>query len=632
MHRLAFAVAIVPVAFAPQAVDAVIGVVDPGSANPEAPAAAVVPVAFAPQAVDEVIKVVDPGSAAQVAQERGNLPDNDHARGLVFDGLEPGAPGGPCAGGYELEAGGETLCTHGPDAAPADVDVRTPVDVDELRSRSLDLRRDAAAPAQGSDLHVHDDGTLHDHSALGDVIAEGDGSGTAAATGGVPIIGDGVSGNRVQAVYAVAADRTDRYDEVAPLITEWAAHVNTMVAESAALTGGERHVRFVTDSGGTLAVEKVILPTTGDDSFNATISAMKAAGYDDPSRKYLIWTDASSYCGIATIYGDDRAGQDNANNGRYPMYSRVDSGCWGFSNSVELHEIVHNMGGVQQSAPHVTPGWHCTDDADRMCYKDSSTVTMTSTCPSWMEAYLDCGHDDYFHTSPPAGSYLAQHWNVANSSFLHAGSVGDPQPPPPPPTNEAPKVSASAAATVEVGISLALNGTVSDDGLPSGTLTTGWSQTLGSGTATFTDATAVDTTVTFDVAGTYELVLTANDGELTGSAAVTVTVENPPPPPGPTTVTETFSGSLNKRWPARTFDTTVADGAVTATVQFDGGRGKKASSAEMTVALYDATGTRVASVRGPSGVQLTATVSAGTYTWEVSGTSTSFTLEVNYLR
>src|SRR5690606_25356743 len=56
-----------------------------------------------------------------------------------------------------------------------------------------------------------------------------------------------------------------------------------------------------------------------------------------------------------------------------------------------------------------------------------------------------------------------------------------------------------------------LDGTVTDDGL-SGPLTAEWSQISGPGTATFVDASAVDTTVNFDMPGTYVLRLTANDG------------------------------------------------------------------------------------------------------------------------
>ena len=71
-----------------------------------------------------------------------------------------------------------------------------------------------------------------------------------------------------------------------------------------------------------------------------------------------------------------------------------------------------------------------------------------------------------------------------------------------------------------------LNGTVTDDGLPKppGVVTTMWSQNSGPGMVIFTDATAVDTSASFSVGGTYVLRLTADDGELMASDEVTVVV------------------------------------------------------------------------------------------------------------
>jgi hypothetical protein len=733
----------------------------------------------------DVALAASPTPAAITTPAAGHLPDNDRARGLVFDGLRPGRPDGPCAGGFEMTVDGETLCTPGPDRAPDHVDVR--------RGRpTSDLAQTAAAT-----------------------------SSDAAAANAVPVIGDGISGNRVQAIYAVAADRPDRYGEIAPLIAQWAAHMDAKMNESAALTGGERHIRFVTDAAGSLDVEKVILASDADDTFGATISALKSAGYNDPGRKYLIWMDASIYCGIANLYGDDKPTQDNYNNGRFAQYARVDTGCWGHNNSVELHELVHTLGAIQQSAPHSTPGWHCTDEYDRMCYKDSSTVTMNYVCDISMEGLLDCGHEDYFNTSPAPGSYLASHWNTANSSFLEAGPVGDPPPPPPntapevtatgpatvtlpdgaaldgtvtddglpaaytvawskvsgqgtvtfadesaedttatfssagayvlrltaddgeligeatvsitvedaavpntapevtaigPATvtlpdgaaldgtvtddglpaaytvawskvsgegtvsfadvsaedttatfsiadtyvlkltaddgdltgddtvtivvenaavpNAAPEVTATGPAAVTLPNAAALNGTVTDDGMPNGSLTTTWSKVSGQGTVTFADASAEDTTADFSAPGTYVLKLMADDGEMTGEDTVTIVVaeeEAPPPDPDPEPVTEVFEGSLNKKWPARTFVTTVADGPAQATLTFSG-KGKKAQGIELTLNVYDAAGEVVTSVSGPSQLDLPPlTLEAGTYTWEVTGGRISFSLSVTYM-
>jgi hypothetical protein len=95
------------------------------------------------------------------------------------------------------------------------------------------------------------------------------------------------------------------------------------------------------------------------------------------------------------------------------------------------------------------------------------------------------------------------------------------------PPNSAPTVDAGPDQT---GISILevvqLDGTVSDDGYPSppAAVTLLWTKESGPGTATFSDATVVDPTVTFSLAGTYVLRLTADDSDLTAYDEMTVTV------------------------------------------------------------------------------------------------------------
>ncbi len=98
------------------------------------------------------------------------------------------------------------------------------------------------------------------------------------------------------------------------------------------------------------------------------------------------------------------------------------------------------------------------------------------------------------------------------------------------PPNTPPTVTASAVyPKVMIPNGLALNGTVSDDGLPNppAACTAAWSVVSGPGAVTFANATAVSTMATFSSAGTYVLQLTANDSLLSGSGNVTVTVLAP---------------------------------------------------------------------------------------------------------
>ena len=93
-------------------------------------------------------------------------------------------------------------------------------------------------------------------------------------------------------------------------------------------------------------------------------------------------------------------------------------------------------------------------------------------------------------------------------------------------TNQAPTVTAGPDQSITLPNAATLDGTVSDDGLPNppGVVTTTWSQISGPGTVTFADATAVDTTASFPVDGTYVLRLTADDSLLTAFDELTVTV------------------------------------------------------------------------------------------------------------
>jgi len=247
------------------------------------------------------------------------------------------------------------------------------------------------------------------------------------ATPQVSCIGDGTDGNRVQPLYVVAADRPNRASEVVPQIRGWIEEVDRIFDSSATPYGMAMAVRWVHDSKCVADVKTVVIPANADDSFSATINALAAQGYDEPGRHYLSWVDTDVYCGIAVNYPDDAAHQNNANNGSWPLWARVDRGCWGHSGVVEAHELTHMLGAVQASAPNATRNGHCTDEHDIMCYPDGPGVSTEIVCEDpALEYRLDCNYDDYFHPAPTPGSYLAEHWNVARSSFLLRAIVQEP--------------------------------------------------------------------------------------------------------------------------------------------------------------------------------------------------------------
>ena len=345
------------------------------------------------------------------------LPADRPARGLVYDGLLPTDPDSRCAGEFRVPVEGQLVCTHGPDPAPPGMDVRVNRSVAELRADTFGPASASAAPQELDAL--------------------------------IPCIGDGTSGKRVQVIYARAEDSPDHFDAVRAMIPVWAAEASSVFDESAAQTGGSRRVRYVTTPGPEceLDVDSVTVSAEGAELFDETVKELLAAGYDSPSRKYMVFMDAHVLCGIGEVRDDERPGAANVSNGvpGTALFSRIDETCWGRLGdwiSAEAHELVHNLGGVQDQAPHSTGQFHCVDEYDAMCYQEGPFAPpLQFLCPPAEERLLDCGDDDYFSTAPPPGSYLATHWNVANSAFLtKASEPPSPVPPPPPPQPEPPPV------------------------------------------------------------------------------------------------------------------------------------------------------------------------------------------------
>jgi hypothetical protein len=318
------------------------------------------------------------GAFVGTATAREQVPANDAANGLIYNGLQRRS-GGPCGAGlFEVKGTSPVMCTHGPDAVPAGLSVRSSV------------------PA------------LTGTSAAALAVCEG----------------DGTSGRRVEVLYIHGS--TSRYAQYLETFRTLAEGVDTIFNESAKETGGERHVRYVTETVNGACRPVVRDVKIADSALNANdwaplLNAVKAAGYNRTDRKYLQFVDANVYCGIGGLAGDTRKGDANRSN-TGPEYARADNGCW--SAGVAAHELGHTLGAVNNNAPNSSGYGHCTDEWDVMCYKDGDDVVIRTVCTNRAhDDRLDCNHDDYYHTNPPAGSYLAQYYNVADNLFLIKGTA-----------------------------------------------------------------------------------------------------------------------------------------------------------------------------------------------------------------
>jgi RTX calcium-binding nonapeptide repeat (4 copies) len=256
----------------------------------------------------------------------------------------------------------------------------------------------------------------------------------AIAPAAAPCPDGGTSGKRIEVIYGVPQDRVNQYSASVATIRDTIALADGFLDSATPSLGGQ-HYRWLCENGSDVTVRNAtLLPVGGDNSFNFTDmfnSLVNQTGlglgnvnYDKPDRIYLTFVDQIQdvypFGGQGTVVSDDTPNPAaNLNNDSTPEYSLVAY----YDASIVEHELGHNMGAVQLSAPHSSGAYHCYEQQDEMCYNDGGSYftnggQIVASCPNDPYYLFDCGHDDYYAASPPAGSYLDTHWNTKNSDFL----------------------------------------------------------------------------------------------------------------------------------------------------------------------------------------------------------------------
>ncbi|MDQ3226704.1 MAG: hypothetical protein M3Q50_08755 [Chloroflexota bacterium] len=236
-------------------------------------------------------------------------------------------------------------------------------------------------------------------------------------------IDDGASGVRVQLVYVYRNGQPNRLAELQSTFRRLATEMDAIFDQSARKTGDSLRVRFVTSAGSGCQVDIQQLQATSAEvsGFDSLVGKMQSAGFNRIDRKYLMMVDDSVFCGVGTFSGGAGADSPTTRAHDFTGYARVDLPCW--DAGTMAHELSHNLGAVQYSAPNTSGGAHCIDEWDVMCYSDTPyRPAMRIDCdPGLQDFRLDCGSDDYFAMQPKS-SYLASHWNMARSIYLTPGN------------------------------------------------------------------------------------------------------------------------------------------------------------------------------------------------------------------
>jgi hypothetical protein len=257
-----------------------------------------------------------------------------------------------------------------------------------------------------------------------------------AQTPPAPCAGNGRTGRRIHVLLGYPSD-TPMPDATTarPLIKQVIAMADKNLDAQSSERG--QHYRFWCKRDRSVTISKVALAPIGVDvtyAFDDVMSSLAAAGFDRAQFVYSVFVANIDCCyaygGQGSLAVDDRPNPtSNANNGAFARYSMIRFNA-AFSASglarVWQHETGHNLGAVQNSAPHASGGFHCYEEFDVMCYDDGGSYFaggggLVDNCPSQSadgQYAFDCNGDDYYNVDPANGNYLTDHWNLADSRWL----------------------------------------------------------------------------------------------------------------------------------------------------------------------------------------------------------------------
>jgi hypothetical protein len=222
-------------------------------------------------------------------------------------------------------------------------------------------------------------------------------------------IADAVSAFEWHIVYALPDGAPDRFAEFAPRFAGDAA------ASSAWWVGQDptRKPRFdlidapaCASEYGRIDISFVRVPV-GVTNLEGITDAVRAAGFVDPDKGYLVYFDGSPH--VATEYGV--CGEGSVDDVTF-AYSVVYLQTCGQASSDETraliatHEMTHGMGAVPTEAPHSCNSGHvCDSSADLM-------KAIFASGDSLANMSLDVGRDDYYAHGPGW-------WDVRDSGLLY---------------------------------------------------------------------------------------------------------------------------------------------------------------------------------------------------------------------